>query len=116
VWWWSSHYALVPSSHNRVQRAFLEGCSQGLPWDRIHWEFIAVWRRRNNGKRMWKDMTKKGRYSRVIAAALVVVFTCRCAGGAGVDRGGELRSEQGQIAFTRITDTSWTQTARSSGA
>jgi hypothetical protein len=54
-------------------------------------------------------MRKKGGYWRVIATmALVASWACGCAGGGTVDHDGELRSEEGQIAFTRLTN--WTAT------
>ena len=55
-------------------------------------------------------MAKKDTYRRMLAAAvgLVSVLACGCAGGGTVDHGGEPSSEEGQIAFTRLTN--WTAT------
>jgi TolB protein len=48
----------------------------------------------------------KDTYRRMLAAAvgLVSVLACGCAGGGTVDHGGDLMSEEGQIAFMRATD------------
>jgi TolB protein len=47
----------------------------------------------------------KDTYRRMLAAAvgLVSVLACGCAGGGTVDHGGDLVSEEGQIAFSRAT-------------
>src|SRR5918998_2768310 len=50
---------------------------------------------------------KKGGYWRMLAAVgLVAALACGCAGGEAVgdQEGGELSSQEGQIAFTRITN------------
>ena len=52
-------------------------------------------------------MEKKGGYWRMLAAVgLVAALACGCAGGEAVgdQEGGELSSQEGQIAFTRITN------------
>ncbi len=49
-------------------------------------------------------MTKGRYYSGVIAAvAVLAAFACGCGGQDAVDPGGSLVSEEGQIAFTRVT-------------
>jgi hypothetical protein len=51
----------------------------------------------------------KDTYRRMLAAAgLVSVLAYGCAGQSSVDHGGEPRSEEGQMAFTRLTN--WTGT------
>ena len=48
---------------------------------------------------------KKDGYWRMLAAAvLIAVLACGCAGKSAVDHGGSLVSEEGQIAFTRMTN------------
>jgi len=50
-------------------------------------------------------MNKKGGPLRFLAVTLVVTtLACGCAGQSAVDHGGSLVSEEGQIAFTRITN------------
>lgn len=54
-------------------------------------------------------MAKKYTYWRMLAAVgLVFVLAYGCAGQSAVDHGGDLVSEEGQIAFTRLTN--WTAT------
>ena len=72
----------------------------------FHPEFIAVWQ-------LWsaagdaKGITmrkRKDRYWRIIASmALVGTLACGCGSRGTVDSGGKLVSEEGQIAFTRVT-------------
>jgi Tol biopolymer transport system component len=72
----------------------------------FHPKFIAVWQR-------WSDagnvagitmMKRKDRYWRIIASmALLGTLACGCASRGAVDSSGKLASEEGQIAFTRLT-------------
>ena len=72
----------------------------------FHPKIIALWQRWSDaGNDEGITMTKrKDRYWRIIASmALVSTLACGCGSRGTVDSSGKLVSEEGQIAFTRVT-------------
>ena len=47
---------------------------------------------------------ENGTWRMLVAVGLVAALACGCAGQSAVEHGGELLSEEGQIAFSRITN------------